>query len=58
MNDPRQILMQFLGGRMNPTVNKLMNMSYPELEKFAINYCKECGVDFNKELDKLKQRFS
>ena len=57
MNDPRQIVMQFLGGRMNPMINKLMNMSYPQLQQFATNYCKERGIDLPKTLEEIKRKY-
>ena len=40
---------------MFPMINKMMNMSYPELEQFATNYCKERGIDFPKALDEIKR---
>lgn len=37
------------------TLNRLINMSYPELEQFANNYCKERGIDLKKTLEQIKR---
>lgn len=53
--NPKQIVMQMLGRNTNPMINKLMNMSEPELYQFATNYCKERGIDFPRALDEIKK---
>ncbi len=58
MNNPKQLVMQFLNGRNDPTINKLMNMSYPELEQFATNFFKERGIDLPTKLEEIKRKYS
>lgn len=57
MINPQQIVMNFLAINPNQkaTLNRLMNMSYPELEQFANNYCKERGIDLKKALEEIKR---
>ena len=40
---------------MFPMINKMMSMSYPELEQFATNYCKERGIDLQQALEEMKR---
>lgn len=51
------MVMNFLAINPNQkaTLNRLMNMSYPELENFANNYFKERGIDLNKALEQIKR---
>lgn len=53
--NPKQMVMQMLSRNTNPMINKLMNMSEPELYQFATNYCKERGIDFPKALEEIKR---
>ncbi len=55
MRNPKQMVMNYLTTNSNPMINKLMSMSYPELEQFATNYCKERGIDFPQALEQIKR---
>lgn len=53
--NPRELLMNFIQqqGNTNPMLNNLITMARngrgEEVEKFAVNMCKEHGIDFYKE---------
>lgn len=57
MINPKQLSIQLMNGKYDPVINKLLNMSYPELEKFAINFYKERGIDLPKTLEELKKKY-
>ena len=52
--NPRELLMNFVQqNNPNPMLNNLITMARngrgEEVEKFAVNMCKEQGIDFYKE---------
>lgn len=58
MRNPKEMVVNYLRTNshpMFPMINKLMSMSYPELEQFATNYCKERGIDFPQALEQIKR---
>ena len=60
MNSPEQIIYQMMG-KSNPMVNNLIQMAKSgdskQLENFARNYCKERGVNFDKEFSSFMSNF-
>ena len=57
MINPKQLSIQLMSGKYDPFINKLLNMSYPDLEQFAINFYKERGIDLPTKLEELKRKY-
>ena len=53
MMNPKQIVMNL--ANRNPMLRNLMQMDSTSVENFARNYCKEKGIDFDKEFSMFMQ---
>lgn len=59
--NPKDLLMNFMQqpGNINPMINNLINMAKngdnKQVEQFAVNLCKEHGIDFYKEFPMFMQ---
>ena len=59
--NPKQLVMNMLGGNNNPMIKNLIEMAEKGdsqgVENFARNLFKEQGLDFDKEYDKFMSNF-
>ena len=55
MNNPKQIVMNL--ANKNPMLRNLIGMDSASVENFARNYCKEKGIDFDKEFSRFKKQY-
>lgn len=61
MNNAKQMVLNMLKNNSNPIFANLISLAEQnntkELEKFARNFCKEQGKDFDKEFADFKNMF-
>lgn len=53
MMNPKQVIMNL--ANRNPMLRNLLQMDSVGVENFARNYCKEKGIDFDKEFNSFMQ---
>ena len=56
MINPKAFVLNMIQKTRNPILNNLISLEPSKIESFARNFCKEKGVDFDKEFNEFMQR--